>query len=84
MLSYNVLIQNHDGGHVNQRVQRRSQYNRRPENNTAYYYDRAAMPYGEAWWPYVGHYPYPFGYERQRWPDNYHHQRGNRFSWSAD
>ncbi|CAG2228316.1 unnamed protein product [Mytilus edulis] len=76
--------QNHDGGHINQRVQRRSQYNSRPENNIAYYYDRPVMSYGEAWWPYVGNYPYPFGYERQRRPYEYHHQRGNTFSWSSD
>ncbi|CAG2191316.1 unnamed protein product [Mytilus edulis] len=76
--------QNYDGGHINQRVQRRSQYNRRPENSTAYYYDRPVMPYGEAWWPHVGHYPYQFGYDRQRWPDEYYHQRGNTFSWSSD
>ncbi|XP_076077318.1 uncharacterized protein LOC143047880 [Mytilus galloprovincialis] len=76
--------QNHDGGHINQRVQRRTQYNSRPENNIAYYHNRPVMPYGEAWWPYVGNYQYPFGYERQRRPYEYHHQRGNTFSWSAD
>lgn len=76
--------QNRDAGYINQRVQRRSQYNINPESNNAYYYDRPFMSYGETRWPYVGSSPYTFGYKRHRRPDKYHHQKGNTFSWSAD
>lgn len=76
--------QNQNGAKSHKKDKRRSQYNSRPENISVYYFDNPAMSNEQTRRPAVENPSSTFGNERQRKPDEYQDQRGNKIRWSAD
>lgn len=76
--------QSQDGGEIHKKDRRRSQYNSRSESISVYYFDNPVMSNDQTRRPAVVNPSSTFGNERQRIPDEYQDQRGNKIRWSAD
>ncbi|OPL20754.1 hypothetical protein AM593_06262, partial [Mytilus galloprovincialis] len=70
--------QNQNGDKSHKKDKRRSQYHSRPENISVYYFDNPVMSNEQTSQPAVENPSSTFGNERQRKPDEYHDQRGNK------